>query len=145
MLHKGVIGMSGLHYLRAYLTAHDGKSTRTSNRGTPACWERLRAIPWKKKIQVCLGWGVEFLQAARHSCRQLPRMGEFLEKELEFNTAPGAQSVCLSSGISPRAHVSFRSWGSAHWQPSCTGAECTRVQSGKSERCLRSHPQWMET
>lgn len=30
-------------------------------------------------------------------------MGEFLEKELEFNTAPGAQSVCLSSGISPRS------------------------------------------
>lgn len=79
----------------------------------------------KQNIQVCLGWGVEFLQAARHSCRQLPRMGEFLEKELEFDTAPGAQSVCLSSGISPRAHVSFGSWGSAHWQPSCTGAECT--------------------
>lgn len=55
MLHKGVIGMSAPHYLRAYLTAHDGKSTRTSNRGTPACWERLRAIPWKKKNTSLLG------------------------------------------------------------------------------------------
>lgn len=38
-----------------------------------------------------------------------PEDGGVFGKRLEFNTAPGAQSVCLSSGISPLAHVSFGS------------------------------------
>lgn len=52
---------------------------------------------------------MEFLQAVGYSCHQFLRMEELLEKELEFNTAPGAQSVGPSTGISPRAHVSFGS------------------------------------